>query len=837
VLLAQPRSIKVYAAKTSLAVRTLSVRSQSTIAAFALSACNPSYLYIALSSGRIEHWDWESGSRLKAWDVNAELFSLQVADLREEEESHDILYVADSAKGGHSITAHRFQKKDAESVAEVRTLLKTKGAVSRLQVLQDGQIIVAATEKHLIIGSRKGGKSSKQLSTLHYNWREFEYTRQITSLDARVDGGDVDRPSKRAQVDIAVGTDEGAIMLYHDIQAQLQQVEQQKQIAPQANKLHWHRNAVGSLKWSLDGNYIISGGLETVLVLWQLDTGKKQLLPHLSSEIQSVVVSPSGDSYAIRLADNSTMVLSTLELEPTAHIPGIQVPDRMKYSLGSRAANSATLLSMPYRRMPFASSKDSAHLLFAVPATTTTRLRTKENSSAPFLQVLDSKTGTQVAKQALVRTNVTDRNTSPRGDTIAEPNVVLLRTSQSGKWLATVDEWMPPSKDIEHMVNDDYLTEHERKRRLESHLKIWVWNEEARNWELSWRVDGPHTVNEENVISYGMVLDLISDPSGEGFYTLGDDGGVKRWHPKSRLRNNLVVRDRQNSALASWTAESVGLIPLPLAMSDTVSSPQYLAGRLAISHDGSVLAASLDMGAGANVCTFDAKRTGSAGQHLNKLSSKIADLGFMDRHLIVIGEELTVWDLVDDCLVYKINLKMPQPPREDPLWTVQLCLDDRNGTFMVAIDDIAGESSTKVAVFNPRSPTPLYITNTPHPIIGMVPDPSRKGYVVIDSRSEIRHIVPSAQLPDYFVDTTSASETPSTFRSLGGVFGASPVSANTGDSRATAPFTVESGDSGKADQHEISDIWSGRQPMMLEDTTTIFKRLAALITKRPVQVT
>ena len=72
------------------------------------------------------------------------------------------------------------------------------------------------------------------------------------------------------------------------------------------------------------GNYIISGGTETVLVLWQLDTGKQQFLPHLSATIQNVVVSPTGTSYAVQLSDNSTMVLSTAELKPTANVAGIQ---------------------------------------------------------------------------------------------------------------------------------------------------------------------------------------------------------------------------------------------------------------------------------------------------------------------------------------------------------------------------------------------------------------------------------------------------------------------------------------------------------------------------------
>ena len=51
-------------------------------------------------------------------------------------------------------------------------------------------------------------------------------------------------------------------------------------------------------------------------MLWQLDTNLKQFLPHLSAAIESLAVSPKGTLYALRLSDNSVIVLSTAELEP-----------------------------------------------------------------------------------------------------------------------------------------------------------------------------------------------------------------------------------------------------------------------------------------------------------------------------------------------------------------------------------------------------------------------------------------------------------------------------------------------------------------------------------------
>src|ERR1700712_1940639 len=44
----------------------------------------------------------------------------------------------------------------------------------------------------------------------------------------------------------------------------------------------------------------------------------------MSATIQNVVISPTGSSYAVQLADNSAMILSTAELSPTTNIAGIQ---------------------------------------------------------------------------------------------------------------------------------------------------------------------------------------------------------------------------------------------------------------------------------------------------------------------------------------------------------------------------------------------------------------------------------------------------------------------------------------------------------------------------------
>jgi WD40 repeat protein len=43
--------------------------------------------------------------------------------------------------------------------------------------------------------------------------------------------------------------------------------------------VHWHPSPVGCLAFSPDGVYLLSGGAEQVLVMWQLENSKPKFLP------------------------------------------------------------------------------------------------------------------------------------------------------------------------------------------------------------------------------------------------------------------------------------------------------------------------------------------------------------------------------------------------------------------------------------------------------------------------------------------------------------------------------------------------------------------------------
>ena len=78
----------------------------------------------------------------------------------------------------------------------------------------------------------------------------------------------------------------------------------------------WHAHAVGALCFSHDGAYLLSGGLEKVLVIWQLETLDKTFLPRLGGPITHVTRSPSDAAcYALGQQDNAVRLVSLARME------------------------------------------------------------------------------------------------------------------------------------------------------------------------------------------------------------------------------------------------------------------------------------------------------------------------------------------------------------------------------------------------------------------------------------------------------------------------------------------------------------------------------------------
>ena len=585
-----------------------------------------------------------------------------------------------------------------------------------------------------------------------------------------------------------------------------------------------------------------------MLLLWQVDTGRREELPHLSAAIESVVVSPFGSSYAIRLADNSAMVLSTAELEPTVSVPGIQLPSSRPSVLkvpDVPRIRDGEHLPLLHRRPPVTTStRTTSHLLLAVPSATNSRTSTVTASSRPYLQTYDPMAGVQIARQALTRTKVTDLNMGPEANIIEEPNVVLLSTSRDGHWLATVEEWYPPELDLKSISIDKEDRLEMQLGRLETYLKFWSWNEGQRFWELTARIETPHPDHGRGMRRVARVLDLVEDPSRASFATVADDGSVRMWYSKARYRDGIVVRDEHGKTLTSWACQWATSLP---GMDEvTFDKSEQPASRLALSADGSVLAVVYQLGSDCIVHLVDAASGDIVSTYTDLFSSSLLGIGIIDRYLILLSNQLLVWDIVDDRLHYGVALKPYDFRKQDELDATHLAVDEKNQLFAIAspmkrvYKSGFTEVRSQVLVFDPTSSAPLYTTQLPRLLKALVPVAHRKGFFAIDAEAEVRMLRPSVKAMVGYVKEEEKAVAPVQSAGLENIYGRGQDLVSSGVTmeghKSDEEPIVPDYESRVVRQDQLAEIFDVGNPLALPHVKDLFEQVASLFAKKPVGV-
>ncbi|EDU51400.1 WD domain containing protein [Pyrenophora tritici-repentis] len=779
-LVADSNILRVYSTETSLLAHTLSEGDIGNITAYALSATSPHLVYVAYSVGQIIMWDWVAARQIGRWHVDVKVKNMAVIIKPASDEDFVYCHEADSVCIRALRTSRQTSEKSERS--QLKQLLKTNSEICGIRVLLQGKYVVVATADSITIGKRVK-PSRTALAEFEYLWREFKLSKHITTFDVyhreqnEPGNGKKAAHDQRDVIDIAVGDETGVILLFEDILASIAAVESSQKgkkdrldsaDSLRPKRLHWHREAVGAVKWSLDGNYVISGGDETVLTIWQLATGLPQHLPHLSAAIENVVVSPTGASYALTLANNSIIVLSTTELEARSNIIGIQ-SRRIDIDQLPRETKSDKMHLDMFEAVPTCVNPTNPYeVVFAVPSSQPRRKK-EGLRPEPYLQTFDLANERAKARQALTRNNATESNVGPDGSRIKEPKVTHIQISHDGEWLATVDEWIPPRSDTGYLNEGiPEFNEQERVNRREVYLKIWRRDKNTTQWKLETRIDAPHFF--EDVCGNGRVFDLIADPANAGFATVGEDHVVRIWRPKTRSRDGVVVRGAQQEGLVTWSLDRT--VEINDKLDITEGSQQSLpprTSRLAFSADGSVLAVSIswDLEEDAGVTHLIDAHTATIRRSLTEIDvTALSGMGFVGQYLIVVADAITVWDMVSDRLAHSLAIQTPSMGRLERVPLVRLAINETDGTFAVSLPQFeknekfstnVKSASSRVCIYTPERQNPIFKDTFFGISLALVSRRSESGYVVLDSRSYIKTITPTAgplQLPSPPPETT-----------------------------------------------------------------------------------
>ncbi|KAK1362452.1 WD repeat-containing protein 75 [Heracleum sosnowskyi] len=264
--------------------------------------------------------------------------------------------------------------------------------------------------------------------------------------------------------------------------------------ADSCTTLHWHSAEVKVLFFSSDGEYLFSGGKEGVLMVWQLDTGKRKFLPRIGSSLLYYTSSGDPSISTISCADNRIHILKMPSMEILKSISGIKLPRSVPEVLKDSCTG-------------FAFNKTSG----------IAAIRT-DNYCIQFYSLLDDREISEV--------QVCERNYQPVDEVTVIVSLVAL--SPDGCVMCTVETRLPEDE-IGGLVS----------------LKFWVCGPESTNFSLSTIVYEPHRDASISGIAFHPTHPMaVSSSYG---------GDFKVW-----VSNNVNKLKDQTLASNGWTCHAVG---------------------------------------------------------------------------------------------------------------------------------------------------------------------------------------------------------------------------------------------------------------------------------------
>lgn len=243
---ANSREVQVFSNDTSLLERTIPAAKRSSVSAFALSAADPHRIYIASASGSVQIWDWTTGALVAEPSKSDRKITALAISCPQSGKPDLIYYITTSGQESHIVLGDRVIYTSDEPIQDFHV---------------QGDYVVATTAAKIVVGKSVAPKSDAD-GDLTFTFVEISAAVEITCLATRLQTSAAPRAKGKhvsaESLAVAVGCASGQIFVYEDLSTllvgkQIQHAVDASVLAPRI--LHWHRESVGSLKWSKDGEH------------------------------------------------------------------------------------------------------------------------------------------------------------------------------------------------------------------------------------------------------------------------------------------------------------------------------------------------------------------------------------------------------------------------------------------------------------------------------------------------------------------------------------------------------------------------------------------------------
>jgi NET1-associated nuclear protein 1 (U3 small nucleolar RNA-associated protein 17) len=452
-----------------------------------------------------------------------------------------------------------------------------------------------------------------------------------------------------------------------------------------------------------------------------------------------MAISPYGRLYAIKLSDNSVVILSAMEMEQIATITGLQLP-RLAHKMKDTVSkcNQGPSHMIPALLHP----QRPDNLLIAIPARQSFYEQSHSLGSLSVLQTFNLHTGSHISRQALARTNITVLNKGPDGAAIVSPDLQYLDMSRDGKWLATVDAWSPHRVDVDALESFPLRSANDNRGWSEVFLKFWAWNDMTEVWELVTRIDEPHFRTVDGPVP---LYCLASRPDRHGFTTVGADGILRFWEPSARHHSSTKSRTHRDRLEQTWKCKAT--IDLT-ARTEFEHGKSLASASMSFSEDGSVLAICIQ----GVVHLIDTHRWEIRHTRSGLFLNGAFSIRFLGRHVVIASRRSTaIWDTVNDVLKNIVNPRSASTSSSGVSDAILLAVSPKTQSFAIVTrcsSPCDSDKSTKryrrlshhVEVYNPHSSSPLFQSALEYPPLCLLSDPRTGDYVIVDTATNLKRL-------------------------------------------------------------------------------------------------
>ncbi|EPZ32131.1 hypothetical protein O9G_005532, partial [Rozella allomycis CSF55] len=241
---------------------------------------------------------------------------------------------------------------------------------------------------------------------------------------------------------------------------------------------HWHSTSVSAVEFSECGNFMMTGGLESVLVVWRLKDGTRQFVPRLGGPIKSIWKSGDESMIFVALMNNSVKVFK---------FAGMQIKKAINFmSVGNKKLGNASSVAI--------CPVNGAAVFETIPG---------------HLQFYSLEDNREMFSMDVSEQNYVSSSFGKKNEGLMYH---VKKVGFGGKWLVT----------FETRKDDNSINLINRK------LKFWEYNEEEKRYEINTIIHSPH---EEDV--------NCIDVCGDKVVTSANERNFKQW--KYDKEKNLWV--------------------------------------------------------------------------------------------------------------------------------------------------------------------------------------------------------------------------------------------------------------------------------------------------------